>query len=58
MLTNRTSRWSIGATLLCIALLAASWFLLISPRRADASAVREQVVQSDAQADQLRVDIA
>ena len=58
MLANRTSRWSIAAALLCLALLAASWFLLISPRRADASTVRAQVVQSDAEANHLKVKIA
>jgi len=58
MLANRTSRWSFAAALLCLVLLAASWFLLISPRRADASDVRAQAAQSDAQADQLKLDIA
>jgi hypothetical protein len=58
MLANRTSRWSIGAALICIALLAATWFLLISPRRAEASDVRGQVVQSDVQAATLRSKIA
>lgn len=58
MLANRTSRWSLAAAALCIVLLAASWFLLISPRRADAFAVRAQAAQSDAQAVQLQVDIA
>jgi Tfp pilus assembly protein PilO len=58
VLTNRTSRWSLGAAFLCIVLLAASWFLLISPRRADAAAVRAQVVQSDAQAVTLQAEIA
>lgn len=58
MLANRTSRWSIGAALLCVVLLAVSWFLLISPRRADASAVRTQAVQADSQADALQVKLA
>jgi Tfp pilus assembly protein PilO len=58
MLTNRTSRWSIGAALLCIVLLAASWFLLISPRRADASTVRDQATQADNRATLLQTQIA
>ena len=58
MLTSRTSRWSLGTALLCIILLVASWFLLISPRRADASAVRGQVTQADSQAAQLQMQIA
>jgi Tfp pilus assembly protein PilO len=57
MLANRTSRWSIGAALLCIALLAASWFLLISPRRADATTIRGQAVTADAQAASLQQTI-
>jgi Tfp pilus assembly protein PilO len=58
MLANRTSRWSIGTALLCIALLAASWFLLISPRRADAADIRLQVDKADAQAATLNVEIS
>jgi type IV pilus assembly protein PilO len=58
MLANRTSRWSIATALICLAVLAVSWFLLISPRRADASAVRGQAVQTDAQAARLEVQLA
>jgi len=58
MLANRTSRWSIAAALLCIVLLAASWFLLISPRRADASDIRSQTTAAEDQASLLRVKIA
>jgi Tfp pilus assembly protein PilO len=58
MLANRTSRWSIGTALLCILLLAASWFLLISPRRADAADVRGQATTADGQAALLQTQIA
>jgi Tfp pilus assembly protein PilO len=58
MLANRTSRWSIGTAVVCIALLAASWFLLVTPRRAEATEVRAQVVQADDQATLLRSRIA
>jgi Tfp pilus assembly protein PilO len=58
MLANRTNRWSIGAALLCIVLLTASWFLLISPRRADALDVRGQAAQADSQAAMLQAQIA
>lgn len=57
MFANRTGRWSLGAALLCLVLLAASWFLLISPRRADAAAVRAQAVESDTQAGLLTAKI-
>jgi Tfp pilus assembly protein PilO len=58
MLSNRTGRWSLGAVLLCAALVAASWFLLISPRRADASDLRAKTTQASSQADQLQLQIA
>ncbi len=58
MLANRTGRWSIGAALICVLLLAASWFLLISPRRADAADVRTQVTATDNQAGDLRIKLA
>lgn len=58
MLANRTSRWSLGAAVLCLALVAASWFLLISPRRAEAVEIHQQTDQASAQAAQLRVQLA
>jgi Tfp pilus assembly protein PilO len=58
MLTNRTSRWSIGTALLCVILLAAFYFLLISPRRASASDIREQAAQANSQAALLQTKIA
>jgi Tfp pilus assembly protein PilO len=58
MFANRTSRWSIGAALLCIAVLAASWFLLINPRRAEAADIRTQAVSAQTQGAQLQVQVA
>jgi type IV pilus assembly protein PilO len=58
MLANRTSRWTLGTALLCIVLLAASWFLLISPRRANAADVVGQASQADTQANLLLQKIA
>jgi Tfp pilus assembly protein PilO len=58
MLANRTSRWSIGTALLCVVLLAASWFLLIGPRRAEAEDVRAQAVQENSQAALLQQQLA
>jgi type IV pilus assembly protein PilO len=57
MLANRTGRWSIATALLCVVVLAASWFLLIAPRRADAATVRSEAAESDIQAGQLRLKI-
>jgi Tfp pilus assembly protein PilO len=58
MLTNRTSRWSLACALLCAALLVASWFFLVSPRRAEAADVRSKAVASDSQAVELQSQIA
>ncbi len=52
MLANRTGRWSLAASILCLALLAATWFLLISPRRAAAAETR---IQTEAQVSQAEV---
>jgi Tfp pilus assembly protein PilO len=58
MLSNRTTQWSLGAGLLCIVILAASWFMLISPRRATAADVHDQAVSADSQAILLDAKIA
>ena len=58
MLASPTSRWSAGAILLTALVLVASWFLLIGPRRADASALQEQTVAAQSQASTLQIQIA
>ena len=58
MFVNRTSRWSIGAALICIVLVVACWFLLVSPRRADASTIRGQATQAESQSADLQVQVA
>ena len=46
-----TRKWSLLAALLALVVLAAGWFLLISPKRSEAAALREQTVsQEDANA--------
>ncbi|HET9657924.1 MAG TPA: type 4a pilus biogenesis protein PilO [Kineosporiaceae bacterium] len=42
MLRTRTARWSAGAAGLCVLLLAVAWFLLVSPRRAQAADLADQ----------------
>ncbi len=44
MLSNRTTQWTLGAAVLCVAILAGSWFMLIAPRRAHAADLRNQAV--------------
>lgn len=58
MLASRTSRWSIGTALLCVVLLAASWFLLISPRRAEAADLTQQASSVNAQIGTMQQQLA
>ena len=52
MLSNRTTRWSLATGLVCAVLVAATWFLLIGPRRSEAANLREQTVAAE-QANEL-----
>ena len=46
-----TRKWSLLAAVLVIAIFAAGWFLLVSPKRSEAAGLREQTVsQEDANA--------
>jgi hypothetical protein len=58
MLNTRTSRWVAGTVLLCVALLALSWFLLLAPRRANAAELDEQNVAAGQANNVLRAQIA
>lgn len=58
MLATRTSRLTAGVAAACVALLAATWFLLIAPRRADAEAYRVQRVDAVRANDLLRNKVA
>lgn len=57
MAMTRTSAWTLGTTGLCVALSAASWFLLIQPERAEAAETREQTVAAEQANAQLQVRI-
>ena len=48
-----TRKWSALAVLLVAAVFAASWFLLIAPKRSDAAAFRSQAVEQDAANERL-----
>jgi type IV pilus assembly PilO-like protein len=58
MFDSRTGRWSLGTALLCVVLLAATWFLLISPRRAEASDLGEQAAAASNEALMLQQQLA
>jgi type IV pilus assembly protein PilO len=58
MLKSRTSRWSAATAGLCLLILLATWFTLVSPRRSDAAALREQTTSTQQSNDLLQVRIA
>ncbi len=58
MLTNRTTQWVAGTALLCVALLTVTWLFLVSPRRSEATRLREENTSAQNQNDQLEVQIA
>lgn len=48
-----TRKWSVLTTLLVVAIFAASWFLLIAPKRSDAAALKTQTVSQEGANDRL-----
>jgi Tfp pilus assembly protein PilO len=58
VLASRTAKWSAGAALACVVVLAATWFLLISPRRAQVAETRDQQVAAQQANDVLRAKVA
>ena len=48
-----TRKWSLLAAVLVVAILAAGWFLLVSPKRSDAADLRTQKVSQDAANERL-----
>lgn len=58
MLSSKTSRWTATTALLCAAIMAATWLLLISPRRAEAADIRAQAEERQSQNDALQLEVA
>lgn len=54
---SKTRLWIAGTVVLCLALSAAAWFLLISPTRAEAAELRTQRTDAAASNDQLAAKI-
>jgi Tfp pilus assembly protein PilO len=50
---SMTRRWSLLTAMLIVGVLAASWFLLVSPKRSDASALSAQATKQQASNDAL-----
>ncbi len=55
---SATRRWTLLSALAALLILLAGWFLLISPKRSEAAALRAQTSTQLAANDQLRVKIA
>lgn len=58
MTPSKAGPWIIGTVLLAVVLLAAAWFLAVSPQLDEASASRDQEQQELDRADLLEVQIA
>jgi Tfp pilus assembly protein PilO len=58
MLASRTNRWSAGAVLLSVLVLVAAWFLLVGPKRSEASDLQTQAETAQSQAVTLQTQIA
>lgn len=54
---TETRKWSVGAVLAILALLAASWFLLIGPKRGEAASLRSERATQDQSNAQLVAQI-
>jgi len=54
---TETRKWSVGAVLAILTLLAASWFLLIAPKRGEAANLRSEKVSQDQSNTQLVAQI-
>ena len=52
---SRTARWSAGTVLLCVAIVIASWFLLIAPQRVIQADLRGQDTQTRQSNQSLRI---
>lgn len=58
MLANKSRVWMAGTMLLCVLLAVASWFLLVGPKRAQATELEVQTVDAQSQNTQLEARIA
>ena len=52
-----TRKWSLLAAVLVVAILAAGWFLLVSPKRSDAADIRAQAASQEQKNVQLQSEI-
>lgn len=55
---SETRKWVAGAAVLALVVLAAGWFFLVAPQRAEARSLRQQKVEQDSANDRLRARIS
>jgi len=55
---SKTRQWTMLTAVVCLAVLAAGWFLVVKPQRGQASDLRTQKSQVDAQSSQLQSQVA
>src|SRR4051794_13968908 len=55
---TKSRQWAVLTAVVCLAVLAAGWFLVIKPQRAHAAALRSQAQGVDEQSNQLRAQVA
>ncbi|MGB9378606.1 MAG: hypothetical protein WCB04_13965 [Mycobacteriales bacterium] len=55
---SKTRQWVVSAAVAIVLILAAGWFLLVSPQRAKAADLRHQEATEQAAAQALRTDLA
>ncbi len=53
-----TRKWSLMAAVLVVAIVAAGWFLLVSPKRGEAVELRDQAISQEEANERLLVDLA
>jgi Tfp pilus assembly protein PilO len=49
MLTTRTARWTAVTGVVCVLVLVATWFVLVSPRRSEATDLADQQLAAESQ---------
>lgn len=58
MAARRSGTWIGGAAFVAVLVMAAGWFLLVAPARADAAEVRQQTVAAEQQNELLDIQLA
>lgn len=57
-MSSKMKQWVALTAVGCLAVLAAGWFLLVSPKRSDAAAIRDEVASQDSTNSSLQTQLA